>query len=147
MQQPAEVAESGQPRRGQSQQAGRSYGVWAIPALIALGIFLLWPLGTLIWRGISLDGSLTDAFIRNFATERFYWERLWFTIWQALASTALTSRSASASSSSAAMRNSTPLSASNHHLEFSVSSRCAAGDISSSRLASSRPRFGSVVTM
>ena len=62
---------------------------WAIPALLLLGPFLLWPLGSMLWRGIAPEGTLSFDAIAAVAGDRFYWERLAFTTAQAAASTAL----------------------------------------------------------
>jgi len=62
---------------------------WAIPALLLLAPFLLWPLGSMLWRGVAPDGVISGRAIAEVAGDRFYWGRLAFTIGQALASTLL----------------------------------------------------------
>ena len=55
----------------------------ALPPFVFLLVFYVWPFGTLVWRGLSLR-AIVDTFGRP-AT----WRVLWFTTWQAVASTAL----------------------------------------------------------
>ncbi|HJM74942.1 MAG TPA: iron ABC transporter permease [Dehalococcoidia bacterium] len=62
---------------------------WAIPALLLLAPFLLWPLGSMLWRGVAPEGVTSGRAIAEVAGDRFYWGRLAFTIGQALASTLL----------------------------------------------------------
>lgn len=54
------------------------------PPLVFLSAFYVWPFGTLLWRGLSV-GAVTDTLARSDT-----WRVLWFTWWQAIASTALT---------------------------------------------------------
>ena len=56
----------------------------AAPPLLFLAIFYVWPFGTLVWRGLSV-GAVADTLARSGT-----WRVLWFTTWQAAASTALT---------------------------------------------------------
>ena len=56
----------------------------AAPPLVFLAMFYLWPFGTLVWRGLSV-GAVADTLARSGT-----WRVLWFTTWQAAASTALT---------------------------------------------------------
>lgn len=60
---------------------------WLLVAAAVLGPVLLWPLGAIAWRG--LGGGSDAGVLRDVLTDRFTWERLWFTTWQAAASTAL----------------------------------------------------------
>ncbi|MDP6606792.1 MAG: iron ABC transporter permease [Dehalococcoidia bacterium] len=62
---------------------------WGFPALLLLTPFLLWPVAAMLWRGIAPQGSLSASVIVDVAGDRFYWGRLGFTTFQALASTAL----------------------------------------------------------
>ena len=62
---------------------------WALPALLLLLPFLLWPLGSMLWRGVAPAGTPSLEAIGAVAGDRFYWERLAFTAGQAVASTAL----------------------------------------------------------
>lgn len=55
-----------------------------VPPLLFLLLFYAWPFATLMWRGLGAD-AVGDTFGRS-AT----WEVLWFTTWQAVASTLLT---------------------------------------------------------
>lgn len=61
----------------------------ALPALAALSLLLLWPLGSIIWRGIAPEGTPSGAAFIDVLGDRFTWERLGFTAGQAAASTAL----------------------------------------------------------
>jgi thiamine transport system permease protein len=56
----------------------------AAPPLAFLAVFYVWPFTTLVWRGLSVD-ALTDTLGRSDT-----WRVLWFTTWQAAASTILT---------------------------------------------------------
>ena len=67
----------------------RGGGLQALPVLLLLVPFLLWPLAAIVWRSLAPDGGLSGSAIADVAGDRFYWERLAFTIAQALASTAL----------------------------------------------------------
>jgi thiamine transport system permease protein len=67
----------------------RSTWRWAIPALLLLAPFLLWPLGAMVWRAISPGGEVSFGPLREVISDRYYWERLAFTAGQAAASTAL----------------------------------------------------------
>ncbi|MGH9269800.1 MAG: ABC transporter permease [Ilumatobacteraceae bacterium] len=55
----------------------------AVPVLF-LVVFYLWPFATLLARGLT-PGTVRDTFTRAST-----WDIAWFTLWQALASTALT---------------------------------------------------------
>ena len=61
-----------------------------IPALAFLGLFFVYPLVEIFREGLTPDGSFSLAPFETVLTSRFYLERLWFTTWQAFASTALT---------------------------------------------------------
>lgn len=62
---------------------------WAAPAALLLVPFLLWPLGAMLWRGLTPDGALSAEAFSSVLGDRFYWERLVFTTAQAAASTLL----------------------------------------------------------
>ena len=55
-----------------------------LPPLTFLLLFYAWPFVTLVWRGVSAD-AVTETFTRDST-----WQVVWFTAWQAVASTALT---------------------------------------------------------
>ncbi len=59
---------------------------WPIVAAVAgfLAVFYLWPVASILWRGRSWS-TITD--VLGSASS---WRIIWFTLWQALASTALT---------------------------------------------------------
>ena len=69
--------------------ASRGGWRWGVVPLLFIVPFLLWPAGAMLWRGLAPEGALSGAVIVDVATDRFYWERLWFTTWQAAASTVL----------------------------------------------------------
>lgn len=62
---------------------------WGIPALLLLLPAFLFPLGALVWRGIAPDGTPSSASILEVTRDPFLWDRLTFTIGQALSSTVL----------------------------------------------------------
>jgi thiamine transport system permease protein len=62
---------------------------WGIPTLLLLAPFLLWPVGSILWRGFAVDGRVSLDVARAAAVNPYYWERLGFTAAQAAASTAL----------------------------------------------------------
>ena len=70
-------------RRARTRRALAWLVVGVVPALF-LAAFFVYPIGSILVRGIS-DGSVLDV-IRRHSTGRL----LWFTLWQAAASTALT---------------------------------------------------------
>ncbi|MEO6572105.1 MAG: iron ABC transporter permease, partial [Ilumatobacteraceae bacterium] len=84
----------GRPRRLDRPMDGRRTGLnalprWfvaamAVPPVVFLGVFYVWPFATLVARGLGVD-AVADTLGRS-AT----WRVLWFTTWQAAASTALT---------------------------------------------------------
>lgn len=62
---------------------------WALPALLLLAPFLLWPLGAMVWRAVTPEGSFSLGPLGDVVGDGYYWERLAFTTAQAAASTAL----------------------------------------------------------
>ena len=75
--------------RGASSGGAGQAWPWALPVIVLLGPLLLWPLGSILWRGLAPEGALDGAAIGDVLGDRYYWERLVFTTAQALASTAL----------------------------------------------------------
>jgi thiamine transport system permease protein len=63
---------------------------WGLVPLVLIGPFLLWPLGSMLWRAFSPEGALSLDAVGGVLGDRFYWERLGFTTAQAAASTLLT---------------------------------------------------------
>ena len=74
---------------GKGPAGGGRAWPWFLLAFAVLGPLLLWPLGAILWRALSADGDPAAATVTEVLSDRFYWERLWFTTWQAAASTAL----------------------------------------------------------
>ena len=76
---------------GRLRARGRAPGGWALalPVLLLLAPFLLWPLGAVLWRSFAPEGDLSGTAFADVLGDRFYWERLVFTTAQAVASTAL----------------------------------------------------------
>ena len=62
---------------------------WALPVLVLLVPLLLWPLATILWRGLAPEGVPDAAAIADVLGDGYYWERLVFTTAQAVASTAV----------------------------------------------------------
>ena len=62
---------------------------WALPVVVLLVPLLLWPLGTILWRGLAPEGVPDAEAIVDVLGDGYYWERLVFTTAQAAASTAL----------------------------------------------------------
>ncbi len=62
---------------------------WAIPALLLVAPFALWPIGALAWRAASPGGALSASVVADMARSRFYWGRLGYTTLEATASLAL----------------------------------------------------------
>ena len=62
---------------------------WALPALLFIALLLLWPAGTILARGLAPEGRLSLDVVQAVARDRYYWERLAFSLGQAAASTAL----------------------------------------------------------
>ena len=58
--------------------------------LVYIGVFLLYPLLAILGRSLGGDGLFDLAPLRALLGDPYYLGRIWFTVWQALASTALT---------------------------------------------------------
>ncbi len=63
--------------------------LYALP-LIFLGLFFFYPLARILGVSFGADGRLTLAAIGETVAQPFFWRVLWFTTWQAAASTGLT---------------------------------------------------------
>ena len=61
--------------------------VVAAPPLIFLAVFFVWPVGTIIERGLRPDGVWDLSVFADVATDPSIRRVLWFTVWQAVAST------------------------------------------------------------
>jgi thiamine transport system permease protein len=62
---------------------------WGLPALLVLGPLLAWPLGVLVGRAISSGGLFTFATLIEVTGDPVTWQRLAFTLAQALISAGL----------------------------------------------------------
>ncbi len=67
----------------------------AVPALIALpaaflGLFFVWPVARIIWIGLTVDGAVSFDQFSVTITNPIVGRVAWFTLWQAVLSTALT---------------------------------------------------------
>ncbi len=60
------------------------------PPLAFLGVFFFYPLAAVVARSFAADGRLDLAPLVNLAREPYFGRALWFTTWQAAASTAVT---------------------------------------------------------
>ena len=63
--------------------------IGAIPAVF-LGYFFIYPLLTILWTGLAPDGGLATSAFSEVLTSPTIRSVAWFTLWQALLSTALT---------------------------------------------------------
>jgi thiamine transport system permease protein len=72
---------------GRSTASGLAWAGLSVVPIAFLGLFFLWPIGSLITRGLSERGAggFADVVGRG-----AFWEVAWFTVWQAAASTLLT---------------------------------------------------------
>jgi len=70
--------------------SGRGRAWLALPPLAFLGFFFAWPLVTVLARGLSPDGGMPFGALLRVITDPYLQQVLWFTTWQAVASTLLT---------------------------------------------------------
>ena len=82
------IAAPGRARGAAAPTGGPRAWPWALPVIALLVPLLLWPLATILWRGLAPDGAPDAAAIGGVLGDRYYWERLAFTTAQAAASTA-----------------------------------------------------------
>ena len=75
---------------GLAEHAPALTWAWGLVPLLLIGPFLLWPLGSMLWRAFSAEGGPSFEAVRAVLGDRFYWGRLGFTTAQAIASTVLT---------------------------------------------------------
>jgi len=61
--------------------------VAAAPPLLFLAVFFVWPVATIIERGLHPDGAWDLSVFADVATDPSIRRVLWFTVWQAVAST------------------------------------------------------------
>ena len=76
------------PRKGRSGSAAR-LGLMAVPVAF-FGVFFAWPVAAIVARGLKADGVWRFGRIAEVVGQSDIRHVLWFTTWQALASTALT---------------------------------------------------------
>lgn len=69
--------------------AAARLGLLAVPVAF-FGVFFAWPVAAIVRRGLETDGSWRFGRIVDVLTQADIRHVLWFTTWQALASTALT---------------------------------------------------------
>ncbi len=65
------------------------YGLLLVP-LAFLVTFFFYPLGSILTVSLTREGALDLSGFVDVATSSYFWETLWFTVWQAAVSTALT---------------------------------------------------------
>ena len=65
------------------------YGLLLVP-LTFLAAFFFYPLGSILTVSLTRSGSLDLSGFVDVATSAYFWETLWFTVWQATVSTILT---------------------------------------------------------
>jgi len=70
--------------------SGRGRAWLALPPLAFLAFFFAWPLVTVLSRGLSPDGGMPFGALLRVVADPYLQQVLWFTTWQALASTLLT---------------------------------------------------------
>ena len=75
-------------KRGRRGSAAR-LGLLAVP-LAFFALFFAWPVAAIVARGLKVDGAWQLGRIVDVVTQADIRHVLWFTTWQALASTALT---------------------------------------------------------
>jgi len=61
----------------------------AIPPLLFLGVFFLWPVGAILLRGLRPAGHWNLSVFSDVLSDRSMQKVLWFTLWQSVASTLL----------------------------------------------------------
>ncbi|MDX1991525.1 MAG: iron ABC transporter permease [bacterium] len=65
------------------------YGLLAVPLLFLL-VFYFYPLASILWVSLAPDGQPDLSSFGRLILSPYYRETLWFTLWQAVLSTALT---------------------------------------------------------
>ena len=77
------------PTTGDRQWSRRT--AWlGLPALLFLGLFFIYPVASIIGLGLGSGGQGAFGVIRDVLGDARLWQAVWFTTWQAVASTALT---------------------------------------------------------
>jgi len=68
---------------------GATLAVAALP-IGFFALFFAWPVASILWRGLNVDGEMDLSVFGDVVADPFMREVAWFTLWQALVSTALT---------------------------------------------------------
>lgn len=76
-------------RKGTARGSAARLGLMALPAAF-FAVFFAWPVAAIVARGLKADGAWQLGRIADVVTQPDIRHVLWFTTWQALASTALT---------------------------------------------------------
>ncbi|MDG2113975.1 MAG: iron ABC transporter permease, partial [Actinomycetota bacterium] len=76
-----------EPSRGLSPRS--TLAAAALPAVF-FAVFFAWPVASILWRGLTVDGTLDVGVFADVITDPFMRGVAWFTLWQAVVSTALT---------------------------------------------------------
>jgi thiamine transport system permease protein len=78
--------------RSLGNQLQRRVGVAAVAALplVFISVFFLYPVGSILWRGLVPDGSFDPSPLKRVLTQPELRRIAWFTLWQAAASTVVT---------------------------------------------------------
>ncbi|WP_079142535.1 iron ABC transporter permease [Streptomyces sp. LUP30] len=77
------------PRKGAKGSAAARLGLLAVPVAF-FAVFFAYPVAAIVARGLHVDGSWRFGRLRDVLGQSDIRHVLWFTTWQALASTALT---------------------------------------------------------
>lgn len=80
------------PHRTAGHRSDRARAAWllALPAALFLALFFVWPVATILGRGLVHDGSFDLGAVGSVLRDGRLREVAWFTLWQATVSTALT---------------------------------------------------------
>jgi thiamine transport system permease protein len=78
--------------RSSPERLRRRAGVVAVAALPVafISVFFLYPVGSILWRGLVPDGSFDPSPLKRVLTQPELRRIAWFTLWQAAASTVAT---------------------------------------------------------
>ena len=70
----------------------RAVGISAIAAIpvLFIGVFFLYPVASILWRGLVVDGRVDAGALKRVLTDSDLRQIAWFTLWQAAVSTVAT---------------------------------------------------------